>query len=243
MLWLAIIQLITIIISYIISNSYVDIENQKIKTISEKRTKPVDKPKNKSNIYFILFVIISGIFFSAYVNLNKNKSVPTVKQISNDEIESTLYYNNSINNSTLFRVDSLSEIKDENEFTGDSLVDYFNKKPDIDRNYFQKIFNNNDSLELKFVNNISNNTIDYGNLYLEKIDEYGFYFILSVGNYDSVGQIRGKARFINPNLAVFSDNVCKALSFEFINDNQVEIMENQCGYHGDEIKFNSVFNK
>lgn len=245
MFWLAILQFITIIISYTISNSYVDVENQKNKTIYEKQTKTIEKPKNNSNIYYILFLIISAIFFSAYVNLNRNKSVPSEKEKSEDpiEIDKTPIDYKTIYNTKIYTIDSLNEISKEEEIKDNSIVDKVNLDSKIDENYFQQIFNNKNSLELKFVKNISNNTIDYGNLYLEKIDDSEFYFILSVDNYDSRGQIRGKARFINSNLAVFSDNVCKALSFEFINDYQVEIMENECVYHGDEIKFNSIFNK
>ena len=235
MTWLIILQFITIFIGYNISESLLRRAEERREL---KRTQP--RTENSSRIYFIVFLIISGIGYSAYINLNKNLNV----KHHDEQDESEVNEQNSIVESYV-PVEVSSEyattIEESSEYSDTSFTpivghDLYVEEEDVHDTGEYRNYSGN------FKSSTDNADIDQGSLSIVKLDNNRFQFKLVIQNTSNFGEISGVAIFHQKTKAVFSNEDCDALYFNFISKESVHVIESKCeNYHGNGIAFTGLY--
>jgi hypothetical protein len=92
--------------------------------------------------------------------------------------------------------------------------------------------------------------INEGDLRINKFERNKFEFELAVAGIKNnegntmVGRIQGTAIIAGDNLAIFKDESCDSLTFTFLSENRIEIVEKGCSYnHGAGICFDGLYKK
>lgn len=244
MTWLILLQFVTIFISYSISESI--IQNAEI----ARENKRLQQNQNSGNgkFYFILFLIVSGIFYSISVSSKRTDSDKI-----NEEQTITEKHEKNVFNYQSYQ-DSLAGIAtDADSYNSDSIapeslhndydsLEYPNNNLHVDEEDINTLSNENiESGQFLFLKSRIGNA-DFGKFTLEKIDNNRFKFRLFVENNFSTGDISGIAITTAPNHALYSDQNCRGLEFDFFENGYVKITELECAnYHGTKITFNTLF--
>lgn len=244
--WLSILQFITIFIAYY----YSVIQEEKAiqKKLIRKEQKIYRESEKNNNSYYYFFLIVLAMICAFSVTMNKKEiySEPIKEDIESEKVENSNLYAPAYDttNSTTFNIDN-EELPDYDSTGVDNYNSPTNENDEDDDPYSNE---DNYSIisygEYEFAKNINENEIENGSLFLRKFNTDEFYFKLKVNNRYSTGEISGIATFADRTTAVFNNVNCKALYFQFLEDEQIRITENNClDYHGNRIGFDGIYTK
>lgn len=229
MAWLMILQLVTILVSFIVSESIVVDREAR----AQQRKQNIYQNNSSGGKVFLVFLVISGLIYSFYFNTKDssdslNSSEEKIKDsVADINSSGSTFY--EVNNN--YVADTLSEnidaYKDPSLY---SIEDYGRKE--------------NEFLNGKWYYIDENREIESASINFEQINNEIFKFRLFVLNDYATGDISGNAKFISDKIAVFQSTDCESLVFDFRVAGKVTISEMNCsGYRGDNIRFDSAFQK
>lgn len=228
--WLLFLQFVTIFISYQVSNFILN-KIEIGKRINNER---------KSNSFYIVFLLVLAIGYAIYVNYEKSNT-PRDKKI-NYKIADTIM-NKSSHRKIFYDSISYIQIKD---YSNDSISESNVLEDSIDYSVstseeIEYIYSNIDSGEFTFYKSRTS-LATTGKLIIDKISNKKFHFKFFVENNTNTGEVSGVAKITSLNHAVFYNEDCKSLTFDFFDNGSINILESQCQlYHGDNINFNGYY--
>ena len=242
--WLIIFQLITIGISYLVSNSNSHLSDERESEIPRQSNEMIhSKNKSGSSIYYILFIIITSISYGIYLNLAKPKPATMLKT---EEKTLPQHIDSSIQYSAKNFHESTSDETTIDDNVDSSEINFYknNLNDKTDEQYEESLDQHKETLYGKYSNVIYSETnINMGDIQITPIDKHHFNFKLYVENNTDTGQIQGIATLISPDFAKYTSDDCENINFIF-SKNKVNILESNCYlHHGNKVNFNVTFEK
>jgi len=242
--WLSILQFITIFIAYYFS--VIQEEKAIQKKLIRKEQGVYRKSDKNNNSYYYFFLIVLAIICAFSVTMSKKElyNQPIKENLESKKIENSNLYAPAYD--TTYSTTDNTHNEELSDYDSTDVDNY--NSPTNENDEDDDPYSNEDNysiisyVEYEFAKNINENEIENGSVFLKNFNTDEFYFKLKVNNRYSTGEISGIATFLDETTAVFNNVNCKALYFQFLEDKQIRITENNClDYHGNRIGFDGIF--